>query len=216
MRNRIAVLLAATMATALLVGSGVAAAATAAPTSLKGGMSAAKGGGVARLAAEEPNDYGPYVIENMITHYCVDIPGYGPGYVNAPVTQFTCNYWMDDDNQFFWFKYVQSVYVPSLGYDRDLYTIRNVDDDLCLDVSGYGWVAPGAKVSEYYCNHSNSDNQLYYEVSKYVAGTYVGRWFVNYKSGLCLDVEGYANGGPNTRLGLYTCSMSDDHLWTIR
>src|SRR4051812_46891879 len=105
MPKRVAVLLAATVA-ALLTGNGVAVAAPTAPASstpVQGGALAASGGGGAGLAGAEPNDHGPYVLLNMVTYFCADIPGYGPGYVNAPVTQYDCNMHQAEDNQFFWF-----------------------------------------------------------------------------------------------------------------
>ncbi|WP_406503668.1 RICIN domain-containing protein [Streptomyces sp. NBC_00212] len=68
----------------------------------------------------------------------------------------------------------------------------------------------GTKVSEYYCNQTTGDNQLYALVNR--SG---GFWLVNVASGLCLDVDGVRTGGDNARLTLYYCSDNDDHHWTI-
>ncbi|MFI6056038.1 RICIN domain-containing protein [Streptomyces violascens] len=149
--------------------------------------------------------YGPYLVKNVVTGKCIDIPGYGAGTVNGPVNEYTCN-GTSGDNQLFYWDYVGN---SSNGYP--LYSLRNVKDNLCLDVPNYGSVNAGTKVSEYYCNETTGDNQLYGQVAR-SDGSF---WLVNLASGLCLDVDGVRTGGDNARLTLYYCSGNDDHHWTI-
>ncbi|MGW1491180.1 RICIN domain-containing protein [Streptomyces sp. NPDC002402] len=81
-------------------------------------------------------------------------------------------------------------------------------DQLCLDLPGFGSVPPATQVSEYWCDNSFSDNQQFWR-SKRPNGL---TWWVNYKSGLCLDVDG--SGVPNNaRITLWWCSDNDDHFW---
>ncbi|MFI1172838.1 RICIN domain-containing protein [Streptomyces melanogenes] len=148
--------------------------------------------------------YGPYLVKNVVTGKCIDLPNYGAGAVNGPVNEYTCN-GTSGDNQLFYWDYVGN---SSNGYP--LYNLRNAKDNLCLDVPNYGSVNAGTKVSEYYCNQTTGDNQLYGRVDRSD-----GFWLVNLASGLCLDVDGVRTGGDNARLTLYYCSDNDDHHWTI-
>ncbi|WP_406503670.1 RICIN domain-containing protein [Streptomyces sp. NBC_00212] len=72
--------------------------------------------------------YGLYLVKNVVTGKCIDIPGYGAGTVNGPVNEYTCN-GSSGDNQLFYWDYVGD---SSNGYP--LYNLRNVKDNLCLDV----------------------------------------------------------------------------------
>jgi hypothetical protein len=146
--------------------------------------------------------FGPTVIRNAVTGKCVDIPGFGLGTVDGPVNQFTCNA-TTLDNQLFYF--------DDGGIGDGFYNIWNAKDGLCLDVPFYGSVPPGTPVSEYPCDFTFNDNQLFY-LSLRPDGHY---WIVNWWSSLCLDVAGFATGGNDARLTLYTCSDSDDHHWII-
>ncbi|MFD9797143.1 RICIN domain-containing protein [Streptomyces sp. NPDC059070] len=149
--------------------------------------------------------YGPYLVKNVVTGKCIDIPGYGPGTVNGPVNEYTCD-GSSRDNQLFYWDYLGD---SSNGYR--LYNLRNVKDNLCLDVPNYGSVSAGTKVSEFYCNQTTGDNQIYGQVPR-SDGSF---WLVNLASGLCLDVDGVRTGGNDARLTLYYCSDNDDHHWTI-
>lgn len=149
--------------------------------------------------------YGPYLVKNVVTGKCIDIPGYGAGTVNGPVNEYTCNGTSGDNQLFYW------DYLGQSANDYPLYSLRNVKDNLCLDVPNYGSVSAGTKVSEYYCNETTGDNQIYGQVLR-SDGSF---WLVNLASGLCLDVDGVRTGGDNARLTLYYCSDNDDHHWTI-
>jgi hypothetical protein len=146
-----------------------------------------------------------YLIHNVVTGKCADLPFFGAGTVDGPVNQYTCD-GSANDNQLWYFNQVviQHQLAPIV------YQIQNVKDGLCLDVPFFGAVNAGTKVSEYHCG-GLEDNQLYRLVPRQS-----GYWIVNYASGLCLDVEGFATGGNDARLTLYYCSDNDDHIWQLQ
>ncbi|MFK8906144.1 RICIN domain-containing protein [Streptomyces sp. YS-3] len=154
--------------------------------------------------APSATTYGPYLVKNVVTGQCIDIPGYGAGTVNGPVNEYPCNGSAGDNQLFYW------DYVGNSANGYPLYNLRNAKDNLCLDVPNYGTVGAGTKVSEFYCNQTTGDNQLYGRVDRSD-----GFWLVNLASGLCLDVDGVRTGGNNARLTLFYCSDNDDHHWTI-
>ncbi|MFE0459946.1 ricin-type beta-trefoil lectin domain protein [Kitasatospora sp. NPDC058965] len=149
---------------------------------------------------------GPYLLYNTVTTKCADLPNYGPGSLGTPVAEYTCNGTSSDNQLFYW----DNHGTTADGYSQ--YTIRNAKDNLCLDVHDLGVVEVGAPVSEYTCNGTSGDNQLY----KLVPRPGGASWIVNVKSGLCLDVNGVRTGGNDAPLTLYTCSDLDDHTWLLQ
>ncbi|HEX8629242.1 MAG TPA: carbohydrate-binding protein, partial [Catenuloplanes sp.] len=143
----------------------------------------------------------PFLVRNVATGRCLDLPGYGPGRPSQPVLQYACNN-TPGDNQLWFF--------DDRGRTADgqvLYSVRNAKDGLCLDVPDYGAAPPGSRVSQYHCG-GPYDNQFVRQVQRNG-----GVWLVNDKSGLCLDVVGVnVNDAP---LSLYHCSDTDDHIWTL-
>ncbi len=95
--------------------------------------------------------------------------------------------------------------------NRQVYQIRNIDDNLCMDVPGNGVVAAGTAVSELGC--STTDNQGFWLEQKLVAGGLEYYWIRNTPSGLCLEVT--AGGGSGARLKLAKCTSGDDHEWAL-
>lgn len=153
--------------------------------------------GAASAASE-----GPFVIRNTAVGLCIDIPGYDSGTVDGPVSVYHCDS-SKADNQRFMLQSTTGRY----------FLIRNVKDGLCLDLPNYGAVDAGTRVSEYHCQPGLDDNQEFSWGSKRW-GT--GRQLIHRQTGLCLDVEGYASGGPDTRVGLFYCNdngSADDHFW---
>ena len=145
----------------------------------------------------------PYAIHNLVTDRCVDLPGYRIGRVGQQVYQYVCDR-TSADNQLWFF--------DPRGRAADgqvLYSVRNATDNLCLDVPYFGAVPPGTAVSEYYCA-GPEDNQFFRMVPRGA-----GVWLVNDRSGLCLDVAGFATGGNDAPLTLYTCLDDDDHIWKL-
>lgn len=148
------------------------------------------------------------LIKNVMTGLCVDVPNYGKGTVDGPVNQFTCR--RTGDNQLWDLVVSRSGAGPS---GADLFTIRNSKDGYCLDLPYYDGRAAGTKVSEYHCDGTTADNQLWY-LDKKSEGKF---WIRNYSSGnRCLDVDGYYGvGGKDARLTIFDCDLKDDHLWSF-
>ncbi|MDH2393683.1 RICIN domain-containing protein [Streptomyces sp. HNM0663] len=148
------------------------------------------------------------LIKNVMTGMCVDIPNYGKGALDGPVNQFPCA--RTGDNQLWDLVVADKGAGPS---GADLFTIRNGKDGYCLDLPGYGGQAATTSVSEWYCNGTAADNQLWY-LDKKATGKF---WIRNHASGnLCLDVAGYYGvGGRDARLTIFHCDLKDDQLWSF-
>jgi hypothetical protein len=145
------------------------------------------------------------VIKNRLTGKCIDIPGTGNGTINGPVNQYTCVFDQVQDNQYF--------YLDDQGVGDGYFNIRNLKDGLCLDVPYYGWVPATTLVSEYTCDYSYLDNQLFW--MEFTSSGYI--WIRHYATGFCLDVAGLSgSGGNDARLTLYPCDWLDDHEWSLR
>ncbi|WP_299534388.1 RICIN domain-containing protein [uncultured Streptomyces sp.] len=148
------------------------------------------------------------LLKNLTTGMCADVPGYGKGAVNGPVNQFHCAAG-NGDNQVWTLDMRYADTGPTGG---DLYQIRNVKDGLCLDLPGYGPVASTTSVSEFPCNGTTGDNQLWWLDAR-PGGTY---WIRSFSSdGLCLDVSNKDGGGPDARLTIFPCNDADDHRWSF-
>lgn len=81
--------------------------------------------------------YGPYLIYNLATQKCVDVPGFGDGTINGPVNQYTCDgSW--SDNQLWYFTHIGS----------GVYQIYNGIDGKCIDLPGYAVVPAGTKAAQ--------------------------------------------------------------------
>ncbi|MBW4718234.1 RICIN domain-containing protein [Saccharothrix obliqua] len=141
-----------------------------------------------------------YLIHNAKSGLCADIPGFGPGAPEAPVTQWYCRFGALDNQMW--------ELVSADGVD---FVMRNTADGLCMDVHDYGAVEAGALVGEYHCRPGAVDNQVFYleEVP--------GGWAIRHRvTGFCLDVTGAAGtGGPDARLTLWPCDPADDHQWNF-
>ncbi|MFD5427153.1 RICIN domain-containing protein [Streptomyces sp. NPDC127084] len=148
------------------------------------------------------------LIKNAMTGLCVDVPNYGKGTLDGPVNQYTCD--RTGDNQL-WDLVVAKDDAGPVG--ADLFTIRNSVDGYCLDLPYYGGRAAGTPVSEWHCNGTTADNQLWY-LDKKSEGKF---WIRNHSSGnRCLDVSGFnGSGGKDARLTIFDCGLKDDHLWSF-
>jgi hypothetical protein len=162
-------------------------------------------------ARAEPIPGGPYWIYNVYTQMCLDLPGYGGTYRNAPVTQYFCNH---PDNQRFYLTF----HHYDAGSAQNLYWIQHdATFNFCLDLPGYGWVAPATKVSIYNCR--SNDNQLWRLYQLDPGGNRYQ--IVHDVTGMCLDVPGIRDPNafrrPDIRLELYHCASpaSDDHEWRL-
>lgn len=145
---------------------------------------------------------GTYVVHNVVTGECADVPGRAAGVAGNVVSEYTCDV-TGNDNQFFRLEW----------YDSTRFVIRHdASSNLCFDLPGSEAVGIWTGVSLYQCLNTPADNQLW-RVEQRGARNY---FIVNDKSGLCLDVAGYRTGGDGARLGLYHCDETDDHLWQFR
>jgi hypothetical protein len=149
-----------------------------------------------------PGNY-DYAFYNIVTNKCMDVPGFAGGSVNGPVNQYACDL-SGNDNQFFHMDWYGT---------QARFVIRHVKSgNLCLDLPGWGPVPAGTRVSLYYCQLTPNDNQLFY--AYWLSGLYY--LYVHEKTGLCLDVDGFATGGNDAPLTLAPCNAgNDDHIWQL-
>ncbi|QMU77991.1 ricin-type beta-trefoil lectin domain protein [Streptacidiphilus sp. PB12-B1b] len=202
--------------------SAPAASAPPAATPAGGGSS----GGQASTAPAAPQANRPpvhFTLMNNWTYQCADLPYYSAPTLNDPVTQYRCGYGSSDNQMW----YLQQQGTAADG--EPLYWIRNaLGSNLCLDLPGYGTVSAGANVSTFTCTTpASNDNQLWEIPLVDSSGSGgLGVLIRNYKSGLCLDVSGWASNNSDktqgVRLTAYPCSGSgwanhgfDDHLWNL-
>ncbi|MEU9349354.1 RICIN domain-containing protein [Streptomyces sp. NPDC048278] len=113
------------------------------------------------------------------------------------------------DNQMWALQVVDGLKGPG---GEALFIIRNHKDNLCMDIPDYGPDPAGTKVSEYPCNLTTQDNQLWYLAT----GDQHHYRIRNYaSSGLCLRVTGGPGAGHDARLDMNACdSTDDDWAWT--
>ena len=139
---------------------------------------------------------------------CLDIPGTGPGPRDGPVHQNLC-YPHTPDNQ-------EYAFVPRRvdGSGNQLYWIRSVTSQYCLDLPGKGSVAPATGVLETGC--FDDENQYWRLQPTVRSGTTQFYRLVNTASNLCLDVTGgYGTGGLEARIEVFGCRANDDHDWAL-
>ncbi|MCX4405163.1 MULTISPECIES: RICIN domain-containing protein [unclassified Streptomyces] len=178
-----------------------------------GGGGGGGGGAVASPKATKKTATGPLpatniVLRNPTTKKCADIPGYDKGSVNGPVREFTCD-GTTHDNQLWNLEVREKGGGPEKS---DLFQIRNVKDQMCMDLPDYGAKPAQTGVFEFQCDGTTADNQLWW-LDKQDDGHY---WIRNYSSNhLCLDVAGFSTGGNDTPLTIYYCSKTDDQEWDI-
>ena len=150
---------------------------------------------------------GPYFILNLRTGECADLPGEGGGLRDGPVDQYPC-FKTGDDNQ-------DWTFVPrgTDGAGYQLYWIRNIDDNFCIDPTGLGRVASGTPLHETVC--FDQDNQYFRLEPKVTSGGFQYYWLRNTVTDMCLEVSGPGNGGPEAPLLLLHCVSGDDHEWAL-
>ncbi|MFJ2608190.1 MULTISPECIES: RICIN domain-containing protein [unclassified Streptomyces] len=165
-----------------------------------------------RKTAKDPDDVvvpaGAVLLKNKKWTTCLDLPGTGKGKINLRVQDGPCIR-SDTDNQR-WTLRKSSSGKGTRG--ADLYLIRNEKDGLCLDLPSYGGAKATTPVTEFNCDGTDHDNQLWW-FDQRANGTY---WIRNQKSGdLCLDVSRVDNKPENAGITIYGCSDLDDHQWTF-
>ncbi|MFF3557968.1 RICIN domain-containing protein [Streptomyces tsukubensis] len=148
------------------------------------------------------------LIKNNTNGTCVDIPGYSSGRPDTEVHHFTCNN-TNNDNQLWT---VEQRYATAGPGGVPLFQIRNVMDGMCLDLPGNGGVGGATGVTEYPCNGTTKDNQLWW-LDKRADGKF---WIRNFASNnQCLD--SYSNSEKERQLIIWPCAPENqnNHEWTF-
>ncbi|GAA5214484.1 RICIN domain-containing protein [Streptomyces thinghirensis] len=179
-----------------------------------GGGKGDGGGGGGGGEAKKPAKKKPVVpaenvlLRNATTGMCAELPGREKGEINGPVQQAVCDD-TDGDNQI----WDLEVKVEKGGPGgAALFQIRNVKDKLCMDLGEFGARPITTPVSEFHCDGTTGDNQLWW-IDKQPSGDY---WIRNFVSdNKCLDVTNANGGGLFARLTIYNCTNSDDQEWKI-
>ncbi|MGW3957784.1 RICIN domain-containing protein, partial [Streptomyces sp. NPDC004752] len=148
-------------------------------------------------------------LKNASSGMCADIPGEEHGSVDGPVNQHSCI--LTSADNMLWDLRVSDKNAGPGG--ASLFVVASRKDGLCLDVPYYGTVDHGTPVSEYYCDATTADNQLWW-LAPQSDGTY---WIRNLASNLCLGVQGGAAGGENARLQVVRCvdAPTSAQHWTL-
>ncbi|MGW2133231.1 RICIN domain-containing protein [Streptomyces coelicoflavus] len=167
----------------------------------------AQGDAVAQEApANVPAVLTRVLIKNNTNGTCVDIPGAGSGTRDGRIVQSTCNS-HPSDNQLW---SVEQRYANAGPGGAPLFQIRNIVDSMCLDLPGYTGVGGGTKVTEYPCNGTTADNQLWW-FDKQPDGRF---WIRNHASNnQCLD--SYDANNSARELFIWPCAQenSNNHEW---
>lgn len=147
----------------------------------------------------------PFMVHNVATNTCMELPGITAGFIGQSVVQWDCINSQDDNQQWFF---------DARGRNASgqvVYSVRNAQDNLCLDVPGYGASGSGTHVIEYYCAGAE-DNQFFRIVPRPAGGV----WLVNDRApALCLGLIGNAERVLGQGLDLTECGDSSDNVWTI-
>jgi len=150
------------------------------------------------------------LLRNLESNLCADIPNFGKGKPDGPVNQFHCRD-TDKDNQIWDF---EVKYKGDGPRSTDLFQIRNRKDGLCMDLPNFGGQPRGTRVSEYHCDGTKQDNQLWW-LEPRGKSTF---WIHNYASNhQCLAVVHGPNVKPvDARLNIQPCQNGDGFRWKLR
>ncbi|WP_030613511.1 ricin-type beta-trefoil lectin domain protein [Streptomyces sclerotialus] len=147
------------------------------------------------------------LIKNWTNHTCADIPT-AQGRVDGPVHQAACNS-STNDNQLWNLDKRSDDGGPN---GAPLFLIRNDKDGLCMDLPDYGGARPATRVTEYKCNGTNDDNQLWW-VEKKGDNRF---WVRNFKSdNMCLDSQ--VADSDDRNLSIFPCQdeARNNHQWAF-
>lgn len=145
-------------------------------------------------------------LKNVATGKCADLPYFGKGSVDGPVSQFNCRP-TTQDNQLWDLEVADADGGPQ---GASLFVIKNRKDGMCMDLPNYGSVTSGTKVTEYHCRPA-ADNQLWWLDPR--SGGY---WIRNAASDLCMSVAGGGSAGNDARLQVVRCGSGTSALrWSV-
>ncbi|MGX5212293.1 RICIN domain-containing protein [Streptomyces violaceus] len=181
------------------------------PTPQESEAGAGQGGGGAAPpppAKKKPKPAVPamnVLLYNPTTKKCATAP---ENKADKPVKQFTCDETQQDNQRW----NLEVKYKNKGPGGHALFQIRNVKDQLCMDLPNFGAAPVPSGITEFPCAGTMQDNQLWW-IDKQESGAY---WIRNYASNSkCLDVSGYSTGGDGSNLTLFHCSNTDDQEWKI-
>ncbi|MFF7649526.1 RICIN domain-containing protein [Streptomyces sp. NPDC007983] len=149
------------------------------------------------------------LLKNAVTGKCADIPDYGKGKVDGPIQQYDCD-GTDADNQIWNFEVRYKGKGPG---SANLFQIRNGKDGLCMDLPYYGGAEHGQEVTEFHCDGTTNDNQLWWLESRGDKKF----WIHNYASNQqCLAVKAdRGSTDPSAKLAIGPCRSDRNHEWTF-
>ncbi|SDO75786.1 Ricin-type beta-trefoil lectin domain-containing protein [Actinacidiphila guanduensis] len=147
------------------------------------------------------------LLKNLATGMCADLPQYGKGSVGGVIDQYDCRAGAADNQEWA----LKVVGTPKGPGGARLFTISNDTDRLCMDIPWYGVEPAGTRVTEYTCDATTDDNQLWYLAS----GQGDHYRIRNYASdSMCLGVAGGAGTPHGVSLIVETCASTSDD-WAL-
>ncbi|MER7396871.1 RICIN domain-containing protein [Streptomyces sp. NPDC000151] len=171
----------------------------------------------ANPAPAKPADGGPdnglpptltrVLVKNVTNQTCADIPT-DQGRPDGPVNQSGCNS-ATSDNQLWNLDKKLDHGGPN---GAPVFVIRNDKDGLCMDLPNFGGARPATRVTEFRCNGTPDDNQLWW-LDKKAEGRY---WIRNVKSdNQCLDSQ--VADSQDRNLSIFPCAdeAHNNHEWTF-
>ncbi|CAL9501432.1 hypothetical protein SUDANB140_03454 [Streptomyces sp. enrichment culture] len=181
------------------------------PEADKGADGGGGGDGGGESKKPEPKSVVPamnVLLRNTTSHMCAELPGREKGTIDGPVQQAVCDD-TDGDNQI-WNLEVKFKNGGPGG--AALFQIRNIKDRFCMDLPDHGAQPVQAPVTEFHCDGTKADNQLWW-VDKQESGAY---WIRNFASNnKCLNVDGKNGGQLFSKLTIHDCTNIDDQEWEI-
>ncbi|MEU1800367.1 RICIN domain-containing protein [Streptomyces sp. NPDC019937] len=149
------------------------------------------------------------LLRNAVTGKCADIPGYGKGEVDGKIQQYDCD-GTSADNQVWNFEVRYKGKGPG---SANLFQIRNVKDGYCMDLPYYGGADHGQEVTEFHCDGTTNDNQLWWLESRGDKKF----WIHNYASNQqCLAIKAdRGSTDPSAKLAIGPCRSDRNHEWTF-
>ncbi|MEV7088979.1 RICIN domain-containing protein [Streptomyces sp. NPDC093085] len=164
---------------------------------------------------KDPAERSRVQIRNVLTGKCADILGREKGEPNGPVRHSLCNP-PDEDNQLW---NLEVRYKDKAPNGTSIFQIRNVTDELCMDLGGYGGVEPGTAVAEFHCDGTTADNQLWWLDLQPNDGDTLSHYFIRNvaSDNMCLKLQradpNSDDFGPDASLVVVPCTQGEGGVW---
>ncbi|MFD5748578.1 RICIN domain-containing protein [Streptomyces sp. NPDC127033] len=172
-------------------------------------------GGDKPPAKKDPASRTRVQVRDVRTDKCADILGREKGAPNGTVQHSYCNP-PDEDNQLW---NLEVRYKNKAPNGTSVFQIRNVTDELCMDLGGYEGVDPLTPVAEFPCDGTTSDNQLWWLDLQDNGNDTLSHYFIRNlaSDNMCLklsradpNVDDY---GPDAPLVVKKCTDGEDGAW---